>query len=138
MRIEELRFAGPATEAQQDFYRLATAWAREYPGRNGETTFEQFARRAGESGPDLPRRRYLLARAADGSAVGTADLVLPVKDNTRMVMTGTAADNVGMITVNERIGYRTIGAWTNYETDLGQVAARVRARARAKERHEHH
>lgn len=88
MRVEEFTFADTVTEAQRACYRLIAAQAAENPQRNGDMTFEEFVRRASDTGPMVPKRRFLLARGQDGSVVGTADVVLPVQDNTHMVGLG--------------------------------------------------
>ncbi len=92
--IREVLFTGPVHPDQRDFHRLAragTVEGAEGPGAGGGEGFEgfeAFARRAGESGPDVPVRRLLLARAADGSAAGTASVILPRRENARMVGVG--------------------------------------------------
>ncbi|MBR7836640.1 GNAT family N-acetyltransferase [Actinospica durhamensis] len=92
VHITEVTFedaaAGPVNADQRDFYRLTLAGTAENAERNAETSFEDFARRAGETGPDLPARRLLLARTPDGEAAATASLILPRRENTHMVGVG--------------------------------------------------
>lgn len=41
------------------------------------------------------------------------------------VLSGTAADNAGMIAVNEQLGYQTLGTWATFEAKIADIEAQV-------------
>lgn len=85
MRIEELVFADATPTDQRACYDLVLECLTDGEPGGGAPSFETFIRYMTDTGPSAPRRRLLLARAADGSVAGTAIAVFPVRDNTAIV-----------------------------------------------------
>jgi GNAT superfamily N-acetyltransferase len=82
--VEEFDIADAAPGDLRAYYDLAMAHEAENPARRETPSFESFVRREADSGPNTPRRRRLLVRAADGSVVASLSMIFPVRENTHM------------------------------------------------------